>query len=108
MAVLLRATKKPMNRVVFGGKPFCLASKATRATAPPTCNSPPASTTVLIRSNCLRLNSRPMVNSRSTTPISAMSSTSCMLVMSPKPFGPARAPVRRKPTMEGMPRRWNR
>jgi len=49
-----------------------------------------------------------MVNNSKMTPNSASTSTSWSVFTRPKPLGPQRRPVTKKPTMDGMRRWWHK
>ena len=106
MAVLERATRNPQNIEMFQENPSKRQAPAARAKVPKTCIEPPSRAALLRRLISLRLNSRPMVNNSSTTPISARISTSWALWMIPKPWGPSNAPLKRKPRMLGRRSQW--
>ena len=61
----------------------------------PTWRLPTPRTTRRSRTSFSKENSTPMVNSSSTTPISAMSSMASWLVIRRRPKGPTSIPVRR-------------
>jgi len=108
MAVDDSVARKPKNTAWPGAYPSDIdrASKAMIVSS--TCAPPPRKTCFFSRESSARDSSMPMVNSSSTTPTSAMISTSCTALTSPKPCGPASTPVSRNPTMAGTLIRWHK
>src|SRR6058998_1240128 len=99
-AVLLIAARKPQNTLWLSGRPKALAASADKPIADPIWRSP-APATVRSDRSWPRENSTPMVNSNSTTPTSAKTSTRATLSTTSSPYGPSSAPATRKPTTAG-------
>jgi len=85
MAVLLRAVRKPMKIDCLAGRPRPWEMAAATSRVSRTCRVPPSRA---VRRSCTRFrkeNSRPIVKSRATTPISASIVTASRLPTSLNP-----------------------
>ena len=71
----------------------------------PTCKEPPNATAFQMKRRRESENSSPTANKSRITPISAICSMCSESPTSPRPCGPAMAPVIRNPTVEGRPKR---
>lgn len=92
-AVVLMASAPPrMMADVPGRFARFTANSATPSRVSTTCAAPMPNTYLAMLCNRSRLNSRPMLNSRNTTPISAKCCTACTSLMMLSACGPTRAP----------------
>ena len=95
MAVEDRASAPPSTSAPSTGTPAHQATSAASAVVSTTCE-PPSPTTARRRlQNCASENSRPIMNSRNTTPISASRCRVSLAGIQPRAWGPARMPTSR-------------
>ena len=105
MAVELRETRKPVKRPLRQSTPNSSSRSRVPSEASTTWRPPPAKIAVFISASRSRLNSMPMVKSRSITPSSAVASTTARSCTRPSALGPMTTPATRKPTIGTSPSR---
>lgn len=103
MAVLDRASRQPVNAAFCTPTPRALRAAVVAATVRVTCRPPPRKIRRAMRVRRSRLNSMPMVNSSSITPISDAALMRAGSRITPSAPGPASTPASRNP-MIGMRR----
>jgi hypothetical protein len=99
MAVEDSETSRPVNSATFVLTPAAMRTANVTSVASPTCRPPPTNIGRRRSLSRSRLNSRPIVKSRSSTPTSAAASTISWSLTSPRALGPMTTPVRRKATI---------
>jgi hypothetical protein len=108
MAVLLKDMRKPSISASPVGTCILKRMAKTAKIVRITWSDPPTRTYFLIFRRSLRETSIPTVKRRRTTPISARTATCSDAFTRPSPWGPAKIPVSKKPTIVGARSLWKR
>ena len=107
ITVLLSARRQPQKIASWRGSPRNHPTPATSRRTAITWSGPPMSNRVRAAARFDNENSIPIVNSRSTMPISARTRTCSKSATRFSPCGPIMAPATRKPAIEGRRSLWN-